>query len=565
MIRNPILPGFHSDPCICRRGDDYYIACSSFEWFPGIPVYHSKDLKHWELFTHILTDDSKVQLTKLPSSKGIWAPCLSWCEADGLFYVVYGIMQSMNARYFDVDNYLITAPDITGPWSEPVYLHSAGFDASLYHGEDGRKWLVSLEWETRDGYPKPGGICLVEYNPKIKSLAGYPKRIWHGATKRGCLEGPHLYRHSGYFYLMCAEGGTGYYHSVTMGRSKSIWGPYEADPFGPILTSNPVERDEQGNVDHLKPHYFNPEAPLQKAGHGSYVETAAGEVYLAYHCSRPFVPELRCTLGRETALQRMEWTEDGWLRMKGGGKVPGIETEESALPEHPLPPLPGFDDFDGEALAIQYYAPRIAPESFTDLTSRPGWLRMRGQESGSSLHRVSLLARILTSVHAVISTKLEFTPECFQQSAGLILYYDNMNYAYLRKYYSDTLGGPAISVIRVENGQKRDCPDTRTPAPDGALCFRLIVDGRTAQFQWAADKKAYQNIGPAFETDKFSDEYCKYGEFTGTMVGITCADRMFHQKYADFDYFDYVDADPFLSKAQCHPCRTSSGKVRQIM
>ena len=117
MIQNPILPGFHPDPCICRKGDDYYLAVSTFEWFPGIPVYHSKDLKHWELLTHVLTDDEKVDLKKLPSAKGIWAPCLTYCEAEDMFYVVYGVMNSMNARYFDVDNYLICARDIEGPWS----------------------------------------------------------------------------------------------------------------------------------------------------------------------------------------------------------------------------------------------------------------------------------------------------------------------------------------------------------------------------------------------------------------------------------------------------------------
>lgn len=123
MIKNPIIPGFNPDPSICRKGDDYYIAVSSFEWFPGIPIYHSKDMKNWELYSHALQDANNPDLKKLPSAKGIWAPCLTYCEADDLFYVVYGVMNSMNARYFDVDNFLITAKDPKGPWSEPVYLH----------------------------------------------------------------------------------------------------------------------------------------------------------------------------------------------------------------------------------------------------------------------------------------------------------------------------------------------------------------------------------------------------------------------------------------------------------
>ena len=182
MIVNPILPGFNPDPCICRKGDDYYMAVSTFEWFPGIPVYHSRDLKNWELYTHVITDDEKVDLKKLPSAKGIWAPCLTYCEEEDMFYVVYGVMNSMNARYFDVDNFLICAKDIRGPWSEPVYLHSSGFDASLFHDTNGKKYVVSLEWETREGYEKPGAICMVEYSPEKKEIIGYPKRIWRGGT-----------------------------------------------------------------------------------------------------------------------------------------------------------------------------------------------------------------------------------------------------------------------------------------------------------------------------------------------------------------------------------------------
>ena len=156
MIKNPILPGFNPDPCICRKGDDYYMAVSTFEWFPGIPIYHSRDLKNWELYTHVLTDDEEVDLKKLPSAKGIWAPCLTYCEAEDMFYVVYGVMNSMIARYFDVDNFLICSRDIKGPWSKPVYLHSSGFDASLFHDTNGKKYIVSLERETREGYEKFG-------------------------------------------------------------------------------------------------------------------------------------------------------------------------------------------------------------------------------------------------------------------------------------------------------------------------------------------------------------------------------------------------------------------------
>lgn len=539
MIRNPIFKGFNPDPCICRKGDDYYVVVSSFEWFPGLPVYHTRDLKNWELLTHILADDIRVDLRKLPSAKGIWAPCLTYCEEEDLFYVVYGVMNSMNARYFDVDNFLITAEDIKGPWSEPIYLHSAGFDASLFHDVDGKKYIVSLEWETREGYEKPGAICMVEYSSKQKSIIGYPKRIWNGGTDRGCIEAPHLTRHDDRYYLMCAEGGTGYNHCVTMARSEKVWGPYVGDPQNPILTSQPMDSFERHDPDHLKPKYFNPDSVLQKSGHGSYIDLPNGETYLVHLSSRPFVPQLCCTLGRETCIQKMVWTEDGWLRMADGSNLAKVEVLEPDLPEVKQPQLPAFDDFDSGELGLQYYAPRIHPGSFADVKVRPGYVRIRGQESRTSLNRVSILARKLTSVYATITTKMEFTPKVYQHSAGLILYYDNMNYVNLRKYYSQTLGHSALSLMHLENGEKQELVDTRISVEDVPIYLRLVIEGKYFHFLWSYDGVVYTSIGGDFETFRLSDEYCKYGEFTGTFVGLTCADRLLHQHYADFDFFDY--------------------------
>ena len=539
MIQNPILPGFNPDPCICRRGEDYYLAVSSFEWFPGIPVYHSRDLKHWELYTHVLTDDSQVDLKKLPSAKGIWAPCLTWCEEEKLFYVIYGVMNSMNARYFDVDNFLITAKHIRGPWSKPVYLHSAGFDASILHDDDGKKYVVSLDWETRDGYEKPGAICIAEYDPARREIIGYPKRIWRGGTNRGCLEGPHLTKRNGYYYLMCAEGGTGYYHCITMARSEAVWGPYVGDSANPILTSQPTVADERTDTDHLKPRYYNPNIALQKAGHGSYVDLPNGETWMVYHCARPFFPELRCTLGRETAIQKMLWTQDGWLRSAEVGNQPKGEVREPDLPAVPVPELPAQDDFDGEALSNFYYAPRILPQRFANVQARPGWVRLRGQEALTSLNKVSLLARKLTSVHARVTTKMDFHPETPKHDAGLILYYDNMNFLYLRKYYSESLGQSALLVQRMENGVRTQFD--RTAVEEGFLYLRLYIRGKICWLEWSCDGDSYQKIGPEFDTTRFSDEYCEYGEFTGAMVGITCADRLFRRRYADFDFLEYLN------------------------
>ena len=547
MIQNPILPGFHPDPCIARRGEDFYICVSSFEWMPGLPVYHSRDLKHWELVTNIITSERQAELRKLPASKGIWAPSLTWCEEDGLFYIVYGIMNSMDGRYFDIDNFLMTAPEICGLWSEPVYLHSAGFDASMLHDGE-KKYIVSLEWETREGYQKPGGICLCEYDPVKKKVKDYPKRISMGATKRGCLEAPHLTKHEGKYYLMCAEGDTGYYHAVTMQRAEAPFGPYVSDPENPILTSNEAENDERADTDHLKPRYFSPDAPLQKCGHGSYTDTGRGEACLVHLCSRPFTPELRCTLGRESAIQKMRWTEDGWLRMADGGRIAKKEVEEPDIPEWipeenslslVFPERTLFDDFKEETLPIFYYAPRILPETFASLKERPDYIRIRGQEAPTSKNRVSFLARKLTGLSCTLTTKMDFFPERYQHSAGLMLYYDNLDFLYLRKYFSETLGKSALAILQMENGEKTEHLETRIPVEEREIYLRLKIRERSVQFSYGFDGEAFEKIGECFDISKLSDEFCSEGEFTGTMAGLLVCDRLFHKKYADFDFFEY--------------------------
>jgi len=532
------LPGFNPDPCICRKGDDYYLAVSSFEWFPGVPIYHSKDMKNWKLYTHALTTNQMTDLRRLPSAKGVWAPCLTYCEEEDLFYLLYSCMNNMNARFFDVDNYLITAKDIEGPWSEPVFLHSAGFDPSILHDDNHRKWIVSLEWETREGFHKPGEICVVEYDIMSKKVKGYPKRIWRGGTKRGCIEGPHLYKKDGYYYLMTAEGGTGYGHSVTVARSKDVFGPYESDPCNPILTST-ADFDEMDNDDATKPNRYNPNSYLQKSGHGSVIQTSLGEWYLVHHSGRPVLPELRCVLGRETCMQQMEWTADGWLRLTGGGNIAKEYFEPSKLLEWKSEPFPKRRDFDEEVMPIDFYSPRNDYHEFISLTERKGYLRMRGQESLSSLNRVSFIGQKLTSLKTTATVKMDFQPEVYQHYAGLAIYYDNMDYILLRKTFDEKQNTSVIDLLRVENGDRRELLTKGIPVDtDVQLYFRIKVEDRETRFFWSLNGESFEQIGDVYDTSEFSDEYCKNGEFTGTFIGMACVDALFHNKCADFDFFE---------------------------
>ena len=293
MITNPILPGFNPDPSICRVGEDYFIATSTFEWYPGMQIHHSRDLADWTLVSRPLARADLLDMRGNPDSCGIWAPCLTY--ADGLFWLIYTDVKRLSGSFKDAPNYLTTAPSITGPWSDRVYLNSSGFDPSLFHAPDGRKYLVNMLWDHRQtGHGDQfAGIVLQEYSVAEKKLIGPVHNIFKG-TDRKLTEAPHLYFRDGWYYLMTAEGGTGYDHAVTLARSRDLLGPYEVHPQKHVLTTA-----------------FAPDAPLQRCGHADIVDTPAGETYMVHLCSRPITvngaagqSEIRRDLPGSDVLQR---------------------------------------------------------------------------------------------------------------------------------------------------------------------------------------------------------------------------------------------------------------------
>eukprot|EP00906_Rhabdomonas_costata_P006141 RCo009037 len=228
VITNPILRGFRPDPSIVRVNEDYYIATSTFEWFPGIEIHHSRDLVHWRLLTHALTSTSQLDLLGNSDSGGVWAPCLSY--DDGTFYLLFSNDKSYHDSFAfqDAFHFLTTASDIMGPWSDPVMLNKTGFDPSLVHAPDGRKYVAQVQWDYRpaDVRQRFAGIVLQQLDPELKRLVGPVMKIFEG-TKLGITEGPHILFHSEYFYLVVAEGGTGWNHAVTVARARHLTGPYE--------------------------------------------------------------------------------------------------------------------------------------------------------------------------------------------------------------------------------------------------------------------------------------------------------------------------------------------------
>lgn len=542
IIHNPVLRGFNPDPSIVRVGDDYYVATSTFEWFPGVQIHHSRDLVHWRLLSRPLTRPTQLDMRGDPDSCGVWAPCLSY--SDGLFWLVYTDVKrygrttqagAAGASMRDTHNYLVTSPRIDGEWSEPVYLNSTGFDPSLFHDEDGRKYIVNLRWDHRPGQYRFAGIEIQEYLPGERKLSGPIDLIFRG-TPIGFTEAPHLYKRGGYYYLLTAEGGTSWGHAVTMARSRNLRGPYELHPDTYILTARQ-----------------RPDSALQRAGHADLVETADGETYIAYLCGRPLPNRGRCTLGRESAIQRMVWRDNGWLYTEDGSGLPAVESVAPDLPPHPFPASPEREDFDAPALPIDFQWLRTPyPERLFSLTARPGHLRLYGRESLGSLFEQALVARRQQAQCYRAETVVDFEPDRFQQMAGLICFYNSSKFHYLYITQDPELGKHIRAMSCHPDQVQSDVFSAPVPIPAGLpVHLRVEVDLDRLYFAYRVEGGGWNRLPGPLDASILSDEAAAPGtaNFTGAFVGVACQDLAGTRHPADFDYFLYRErsylADPF--------------------
>lgn len=533
LVENPILRGFHPDPSPVLARGVYYLAVSTFEWFPGVRIYRSQDLVHWTYTCAPLDSEDKMVLEGTMASDGVWAPHLSF---DGeRFYLLYTVVHGARRHpVMDVANYLISAPEITGPWSKPVYLNSSGFDPSLFHGEDGRKWVLNMEWDWRKvcwGEHPFTGILLQEYSPEKKRLIGEPKKIFPGSPI-GSTEGPSLFQRDGYYYLCTAEGGTGFFHAATVARSRNLTGPYELHPDNPVLTSwNGGWEDTAGELAHRG---TGPER-LKKAGHATFLEAKDGSWYLAHLCARELGDTHCCPLGREAALERVVW-RDGWPYLDGN-KHPKDRVE---VPGDGAPiPKPGRESkvysFDTDAFWADFQTLRTAPEKVGVTTrEQPGVLRIYGQESVFSRFRQGLVARRLTELHARAETVFRFAPDSFQQAAGLICRYDEDHQYYAHVTWDEQSGQTVARVLTVDHGQASLLGDTPVDGPE--FCLGVVISGEQLQFYLLRHGEKVL-LGKPLETKILSDDYAD--GFTGLFIGMAVQDLNDHSKYADFISFTY--------------------------
>jgi len=536
MIRNPVLPGFNPDPSICRVGSDYYIATSTFEWFPGVQIHHSRDLVNWELVARPLNRASQLDMRGNPDSCGVWAPCLSY--ADGLFWLVYTDVKRYEGSFKDTHNYIVTAPAISGPWSEPDYVNSSGFDPSLFHDVDAqgssRKWFINMVWNHRTasvgGNPKSpafDGILMQEWDAAQRKLVGPITNIYRG-TALGLVEGPHLFKRNGWYYLTVAEGGTGYGHAVTMARSRNLAGPYETHPNLHLITCKDT-----------------PDAPLQRAGHGQIVELPDGTPYHTHLCSRPLPGTRLSPLGRETALQLCEWRADGWLYLKHGGNVPAVDVPAPDMATEPKPRGAVHRSFlNCSELPLEFQWLRTPqPERLFTLTGRA--LRLTGRESIGSWFEQSLVARRQEDWSFDAETRLEFAPETYQQCAGLTHYYNRNKFHFIAITWHETLGRVLTLLscpgIYPDGGLRFPLAEPIALPATGAVALAARVRGALLQFEadWG---RGWQAVGPVLDASVISDEAGRgeHGSFTGAFIGMLAFDTSGAARSADFDHFHYA-------------------------
>ncbi len=549
-IQNPILRGFHPDPSIIRVGEDYYIATSTFEWWPGVRLHHSRDLKNWEQIEYPLSRLSQLDLRGVGASQGIWAPCLTYDQ--GTFYLVYTVVRSFYCNMYDTENYLVTSDNIHGPWSEPVALNNFGFDPSLFHEEDGRKYMVSMVTDHRVPKKYAGRLVLQEYDPEKKAMTGPVRDIYRG--EKIFLEGPHIYKRQGWYYLFAADTGTGEGHGQSVLRSRDIWGPYE------MLKENHGEQREENEAFSILSSRHHEDILLQKSGHGDLVETPGGEWYMVHLCGRAFADRnpadagrfpnsRRYMMGRETAIQKILWREDGWPVLEAGGTTPQNEvpvpkevSEEVLCRKAAAFPLVR-DDFEEKALSLDYQSLRIPmDEHYLSLSARPGWLRMYGRSGLSSRFSQTLIARRMREYCMEASACVEFEPEVFKQMAGLIFLYDCDNYLYLHISRDEDVG-KCITLLKAENKKYEYLTDYIPVREKEALYLKMETRNAMTRFYYGYSEKDWQEIGPLINASFLSDEACGEGWFTGAMIGICCQDMTGFGRYADFDWFE-VKCEP---------------------
>lgn len=503
-FKNPVIPGFYPDPSVCRVNDDYYLVNSSFEYFPGVPVFHSRDLVNWEQIGYCLTRDSQLPLKKCWASGGIYAPTIRYHE--GKFYMV-------TTNVSGGGNFYVTATDPAGEWSEPVWVkQGGGIDPTLFWDENGKSYFLSNTGIHNDGSNRDG-IHLSEIDIKTGKLTSEPVSIWNGTGGR-YPESPHLYQKDGYYYLMIAEGGTEYGHKVTIARSRYIYGPYDACPFNPILTQ--INRDTQNS-------------PIQGSGHADLIQANEGSWWIVFLAFRPQNGQHHLT-GRETYLAPVSWPENGWPSVNGSGTV-SVDMNCKTLPLKPFAKKPVRDDFSTSKPSFDWnYLRNPARENYVFDVQKSKLILKGSAVTINDADSPTFLGRRQDQISFQSTTLLNFAPSNANEEAGFTAL---MN----ERYHLDLVKTKGKLVLRYRLGEIRHI-EKEVSVSAKTVYLRIESTPEFYSFSYSLDGKDFKALGKV-NTNLISTETA--GGFTGVFLGLFASGNgKASQTPAEFEWFDYA-------------------------
>jgi len=513
-FRNPILSGCYPDPSICRVGEDYYLVTSTFEYFPGLPIFHSRDLIHWHQIGHVLDRASQLDLDGIRPSAGLYAPTIR--HHNGIFYVINTLVDGKTKQ----GNFVVTATQPQGPWSEPYWLDADGIDPSLFFEDDGKCWYVGTHLNEEGHYTGHTEIFLQELDLEKMKLVGDATVLWDGALK-GVVwaEAPHIYKINGWYYLMIAEGGTAHHHAVTIVRSKNIAGQYETYRGNPILTHR-----------HLGLDY-----PIVGTGHADLVETQNGEWWAVLLAMRPY-GGYYYNLGRETFLVPVRWEDEFPIFSPGTGRVE-FEYPAPNLPEHIWETSPARDDFNDAALAYHWNFLRTPRDEFYSLSERPGFLRLKLRPQHlCEQSNPSFVGRRQQHMHFIAESVMEFTPRSANECAGLVLVQNN-NYHF--RFIITWENEPVIQLIKRSNGQ--DELLASQPAHANYYFLKVTAHEQNYSFYFSTDG-LWHTLAENVDGRILSTPIA--GGFVGAYIAMYASSNgQPSTNQADFDWFEYSAKD----------------------
>jgi xylan 1,4-beta-xylosidase len=496
---NPIIPGVHPDPSVCRVGDDYYLVTSSFEYFPGIPIFHSKDLINWEQIGHCLTRNSQLDLSNTAIWSGVWAPTLRYHK--GTFYMI-------TTNVTNGGNFYVSATKPEGPWSDPIWVDNESFDPSLFFDDDGKVYY------TRRGKK---GIVQSEIDLNTGKLLNPLKMINPGYLSPD-TEGPHLYKMKGWYYLLTAEGGTRALHMVNIGRSKSPWGPFEACPKNPILAQH-------------KNYQL-----IRSTGHADLFEAHDGSWWMVFLATRHYNYDAMSYIGRETFLAPVKWV-DGWP-VVDADVTNELNVKTKTLPGVPVKNLPVRDEFDQSKLNFCWNFLRNPIEGSWNLAEKPGSLVLHGNKNSlNDIAAPAWVGRRQEDINCTIETKFSFTAEKENEEAGLTIF---QNFQHHYEFLVSQRAGSQALVIRKTIGDLT-CETITVPLKNQQVYLKIQGDKDKYVFSYSVDGLKYENVGTAnpqyLGTEIASSFTGVYFAMYSTGNGSVCTNK------ASFDYFNYKEID----------------------